>query len=168
MADDERAGAEIVTDPDECHRRSMELLDEIGFPKGVLPLKGLIECGRVQETGFVWMKQKEPSEHFFEETKSLVSYATEVTCYVEKRKMKKMTGVKTKQAFFWVTLTEMTIDEANSRKIYFKTSLGVGRYFPIKAFMTPEEKAKYLEDKAKNEVAGGELKEDDDAMTVNA
>lgn len=116
-----------------------------------MDLKGLIECGRVQSTGFVWMKQSAPSEHYFEGTKSLVSYAKEVTCYVEKYKMTKMTGVKTKQAFFWVTLTEMTIDDPNSRKIYFKTSLGVGRYFPIKAFMTDEEKKKYLEDKARNE-----------------
>ncbi|KAK7304051.1 hypothetical protein RJT34_15058 [Clitoria ternatea] len=53
---------------------SMELVEELGFPKGVLPLKDLV----VGETGFVWMKQKAPSEHFFEGSKTLLSYAVEV------------------------------------------------------------------------------------------
>ena len=57
---------------------------------GVLPLQDLVECGRVRETGFVWMKQKAPYEHFFEGTNTRVSYAVEVTGYVEKFRMKKM------------------------------------------------------------------------------
>lgn len=146
--EDERAGAEIVYDPEECLRQSIDLLDELGFPRGVLPLKDLVECGRVRETGFVWMKQKAPYEHFFEKTNTRVSYATEVTAYVEKLKMKKMTGVKSKQVFLWVPITEMSMDQPSSKKIYFKTPMGIGKSFPVTAFMTDEEKQKYLEEKA--------------------
>ncbi|KNA12808.1 hypothetical protein SOVF_122570 [Spinacia oleracea] len=144
---DERAGAEIVYGPEECQKHSHELLQELGFPKGVMPLKDLVECGRVRETGFVWMKQKAPSEHYFEESKTLTSYAIEVTSYVEKGKMKKMHGVKSKQLLMWITITEMSVDDPCSGKIHFKTAVGIGKSFPITAFMNAEEKAKYLEDK---------------------
>ncbi|XP_071730638.1 uncharacterized protein [Rutidosis leptorrhynchoides] len=144
---DNRAGAEIMYGAEECHRHSIELLDELGFPRGVLPLKDLVECGRVRETGFVWMKTKEPYEHFFEGTNTRVSYATEVTAYIEKCKMKKMTGVKSKQLLMWVPIVEMSMKDENSSTIYFKIPVGVGKSFPVTAFMTDEEKKKYLEDK---------------------
>ncbi|KAL5539727.1 hypothetical protein UlMin_043856 [Ulmus minor] len=143
--EDQRSGAEIVYGADECYRKSIELLEELGFPKGVLPLKNLEECGRVRETGFVWMKQKTPYEHLFETTSTRVSYATEVTAYVEKSRMKKMSGVKSKQMFLWVPITEMCIEDPAKKKILFKTPMGIGRSFPITAFMTEEEKKEYLE-----------------------
>ncbi|XP_009785769.1 uncharacterized protein LOC107799553 [Nicotiana tabacum] len=143
--EDERAGAEIVYGAEECYRHSVEMLQDLGFPKGVLPLKDLEECGYVRETGFVWMKQKAPYEHYFAATKTLVSYAIEVTAYVEKCKMKKMTGVKSKQLFLWVPIVEMSIEDPASKKIYFKTPMGIGKSFPITAFMSEEEKQKYLE-----------------------
>lgn len=142
---DERAGAEIVHGSEECYRHSIDLLEELGFPKGVLPLQDLEECGRVRETGFVWMRQRAPYEHFFVGSNSRVSYAAEVTAYVEKFKMKKMTGVKSKQMFLWVPITEMSIEGPESKKIYFKTPMGIGKSFPLTAFMTEEEKQKFLE-----------------------
>lgn len=142
----ERAGAEIMYGDEGCRRYSIDLLEELGFPKGVLPLKDLVECGRVRKTGFVWMKQKGPYEHFFEETNTRVSYATEVTAYIEKYKMKKMTGVKSKQLLMWVPIVEMSMEDANSHKIYFKIPVGIGKSFPITAFMTEEEKKKYIEE----------------------
>ncbi|GAB4858098.1 hypothetical protein Ancab_016000 [Ancistrocladus abbreviatus] len=148
---EERAGAEIVYGHEECYRHSTELLEELGFPKGVLPLKDLEECGIVRATGFVWMKQKSESEHYFKTTKTLVSYAVEVTAYVDKFRMKRMNGVKSKQLFFWVPVSEMTIEDPASGKIHFKTPLGVGRSFPITAFMTDEEKDKYILEKGKQE-----------------
>ncbi|KAK7411760.1 hypothetical protein VNO78_03198 [Psophocarpus tetragonolobus] len=138
----QREGAEIVYGTEECHKHTMELLEELGFPKGVMPLKELVECGRVRETGFVWMKQKAPSQHFFEETKTLVSYAEEVTAYVEKFKMKKMSGVKSKQVFIWVPIADMSIDGPNGKKLLFKTPMGMGKSFPATAFMTLDEKEK--------------------------
>ncbi|KAI3997234.1 hypothetical protein MKX01_009078 [Papaver californicum] len=141
---DERAGAEIVYGSEACYNQTMEFFQEVGFPKGVLPLKDLVECGRVPETGFVWMKQKSPYEHFFESTSTRVSYSIEVTAYVEKNKMRKMTGVKSKQMFMWVPITEMSIEDPAKKKIYFRTPMGIGRSFPITAFMTEEEKEKFL------------------------
>ncbi|MCL7022494.1 hypothetical protein MKW94_018568 [Papaver nudicaule] len=130
--ENQRAGAEIVYGPEACHNQTMEFFQELGFPKGVLPLKDLVECGRVRETGFVWMKQKTPYEHLFESTNT------------RKNKMRKMTGVKSKQMFMWVPITEMSIEDPAKKKIYFKTPMGIGRSFPITAFMTEEEKEKFL------------------------
>ncbi|KAL1827982.1 hypothetical protein DCAR_0207183 [Daucus carota subsp. sativus] len=149
----ERVGAEVVHGAEACYKQSIELLEELGFPKGVLPLRDLVECGRVSETGFVWMKQKAPYEHFFAATNTRVSYSTEVTAYVEKSKMKRMTGVKSKQLLLWVPIVEMSligdVDDKNS-KIYFKTPMGIGKSFAATAFMDEEEKHKYLLDSGKN------------------
>ncbi|RWV85169.1 hypothetical protein GW17_00053059 [Ensete ventricosum] len=72
-ANEERRGAEIIYGAEECCRHSVKMLEELGFPKGVLPLKNLQECGWVQQTGFVWMKQKVPYEHFFAGTKTRIN-----------------------------------------------------------------------------------------------
>lgn len=142
----ERAGAEIVYGAEECYQHSVNLLKELGFPRGVLPLQDLVECGRVRETGFVWMKQKAPYEHFFAGTNTRVSYAIEVTAYVSKSKMKKMSGVKSKQLLLWVPIVEMSIENpaTEPQKIFFNTPMGIGKSFPLTAFMTEDEKHKYL------------------------
>lgn len=142
---DKRSGAEIVHGAEECFAHSLKLLTDLGFPSGVMPLKDLEECGLVRETGFVWMKQKLPYDHFFKETNTLVRYDSEVTAYVEKGKMKKMTGVRSKQLLLWVPIAEMSIEEPGGDRIYFKTSVGIGRSFPVTAYMDEEEKNKYLE-----------------------
>ncbi|KAF5734361.1 hypothetical protein HS088_TW16G00810 [Tripterygium wilfordii] len=141
---EERSGAEVVHGAEECFRHSIELLEELGFPMGVLPLKDLEECGRVRETGFVWMRQKAPYEHYFVGTGTRVSYATEAMAYVEKGKMKRMSGIKSKQIFIWVPITERSL-ESGGEKIYFKTPMGIGKTFPATAFMTDEEKEKLVE-----------------------
>lgn len=142
---DERAGAEVAYGHEECLRRSVELLKELGFPSGVMPLQELEECGMVKETGFIWMKQKKPYEHFFEATNSRVVYATEVTAYVEKLRMKKMTGVKSKQLLLWVPIAEMSIEDPKGKKICFKTPLGIGKSYPVAAFMAEEEKTQFFD-----------------------
>ncbi|XP_042499200.1 uncharacterized protein LOC122077342 [Macadamia integrifolia] len=142
MATDERAGAEIVTGKEACERFSVELMKEVGFPSGVLPTGELVECGRVRATGFVWWKCKAAYEHFNVATNTKNSYAAETTAYVEKRRMKKMTGCKAKQMMLWVPIAEMYID---GNKISFKSSMGVGKSFPIISFMNEEEKKAYLQ-----------------------
>ena len=140
--DKRKEGGEIVFGAEECYKHTVELLEEMGFPKGVMPMKNLEECGIVKETGFVWMKQKEPFEHFFERTDSLVRYSREVTAYVEKKKMKKMSGVKSRELLLWVPLSEMSIDDPEGLQITFKTSLGIGRSFPRSAFNEEDENLK--------------------------
>ncbi|XP_042484051.1 uncharacterized protein LOC122064422 [Macadamia integrifolia] len=142
MATDERAGAEIVRGKEACERFSAELMKELGFPSGVLPTGELVEYGRVRATGFVWWKCKAAYEHFNVATNTKNSYAAETTAYVEKGRMKKMTGCKAKQMMVWVPIAEMYID---GNKISFKSSMGVGKSFPIISFMNEEEKKAYLQ-----------------------
>ncbi|WOK99000.1 hypothetical protein Cni_G07712 [Canna indica] len=139
-ANESREGAEIIHGADECYRRSLMMLQELGFSKGVLPLKNLEECGWVKETGFMWMKQKEPYEHFFKGTNTRVRFEKEVTLFVEKKRMKKMTGLRSKQVLLWVPIVEMGLNEPDEAKIYFKSAVGIGRSFPVSAFDEEKEK----------------------------
>lgn len=74
---------EYYTGNDMCELKSKELLKEVGLPNGLLPLKDIEECGILRDTGFVWLKQKKKIDHKFEKIGKLVSYAPEVTAYVE-------------------------------------------------------------------------------------
>ncbi|XP_062200967.1 uncharacterized protein LOC133903565 [Phragmites australis] len=135
----EREGAEIITGAEACFAHSKELLKALGFPGGVMPLRGLEECGLVRETGFVWMRQKAPYEHYFQGTGTRVRYDAEVTAYVEDGRMKRMTGVRSKQLMLWVPIAEMSLDGAARDRIYFKSAVGIGRSFPAAAFADEEE-----------------------------
>ncbi|KAK6781796.1 hypothetical protein RDI58_019592 [Solanum bulbocastanum] len=77
--EDEHVEAEIVYGTEECYRSITNLLQDPGFPKGVLPLKYLEGVGYLRKTGFAsWMKKKAPYDHYFTSIKMLVSYATEI------------------------------------------------------------------------------------------
>ncbi|MCD7462513.1 hypothetical protein HAX54_048691 [Datura stramonium] len=139
----EEEGAEIAYGAEECYRRIVKLMQDLGFPRGLLPLKEIEEFGYVCRTGFAWMKQKTPYQHYFTETKTLVRYGIEVTAYMEKGRMKNISGVKSKQLFLWVPAVEMSI--INGNKIDFKSPVGIGKSYPLTAFMTDEEKQMYME-----------------------
>lgn len=134
LGNDQRAGAEIYHGSEMCKQKSMELLAELGLPKGLLPLEELEETGYVKETGFVWLKQKKKTEHQFKKIGKMVQYGAEITAYVEKYKMKKLTGVKSKELILWITISEISIDDPSSGKIYFKSATGIGKSFPVSAF----------------------------------
>ena len=135
-----REGAEVYTGAEVCKEKSMELLSELHLPRGLLPLPTLEEVGYNRATGFVWLRQAKATEHYYKKIKKPVAYATEVTAFVEDRKMKKMTGVKSKELLIWVTLTEMYISDPASGKITFRTPTGLSRTFPVDAFEVEEEK----------------------------
>jgi hypothetical protein len=134
----EREGAEVITGAEACYAHSKEMLQALGFPGGVMPLRALEECGLVRETGFVWMRQKAPYEHYFRGTGTRVRYDAEVTAYVEDGRMKRMTGVRSKQVMLWVPIVEMSLEGAARDKIYFKSNVGIGRSFPAAAFADEE------------------------------
>ncbi|MQI32384.1 DUF538 domain-containing protein, partial [Escherichia coli] len=100
------------------------------LPNGLLPLEDMEECGYDRESGFVWLKQKKSSTHKFEKIGKLVSYAPEVTAYVEFGKIKKLTGVKAKELLLWVTLNEICLEDPPTGKLTFKTPTGLFRTFP--------------------------------------
>lgn len=92
----------------------------------------------MREAGFVWLKQKKKTEHLFKKIGKVVQYGEEISCYVEQHKMKKVTGVKSKELLLWITVSEMSINDASSGKIYFKSAAGIGKSFPASAFETEE------------------------------
>ncbi|KAF9669837.1 hypothetical protein SADUNF_Sadunf13G0006000 [Salix dunnii] len=133
-----KSKAEVYYGDEMGKEKSQELLKEVGLPNGLLPLHDIIECGIVRETGFVWLKQKKSINHKFEKIGRLVSYGTEVTAYVEPKKIKKLTGVKTKELLVWITLCDISRDDSPDGKMTFKTTTGLFRTFPASAFEVEE------------------------------
>ncbi|XP_014512638.1 uncharacterized protein LOC106771214 [Vigna radiata var. radiata] len=145
-----KAKSEVYHGDELCQEKTKLLLKEVGLPNGLLPLKDIEECGYEKESGFVWLKQKKSINHKFEKIGKLVSYATEITAYVEVGKIKKLTGVKAKELLVWVTLCEIFVDDPPTGKITFKTPSSLFRTFPVSAFVI-EEPVKELKNKEENE-----------------
>ncbi|OAY81478.1 uncharacterized protein LOC109713379 [Ananas comosus] len=129
-----RQGAEVVRGDAVCKKKTVEMLEELDLPKGLFPLEDMEEFGYNREAGFVWLIQKKKKEHTFKKIKQVVSYATEVTAFVEKGKLKKITGVKTKELLLWLTVVEVYIADPSSGKITFKTGTGLSDSFAVSAF----------------------------------
>lgn len=137
---------ELKAKADEIHygdKTSQEktrfLLKEVGLPNGLLPLKDIIECGYIKETGFVWLKQKKSITHKFQKIGKQVSYAKEVTANVEKNRVKNLTGVKAKEVLVWLTLSEIYVDDPPTGNITFQIPVGLSRAYPVDAFEVEEE-----------------------------
>ncbi|RZR83787.1 hypothetical protein BHM03_00010509 [Ensete ventricosum] len=81
-----------------CKKKSVEPLTLLHLPKGLLPLEGMEEVGYNRATGFVWLKQRKATNHVFKTIEKAVSYAAEVTAFVEDRRMSRMTGYRTQGA----------------------------------------------------------------------
>ncbi|XP_037412180.1 uncharacterized protein LOC119275438 [Triticum dicoccoides] len=130
----QREGAEVYHGAALCAEKAVELLAETNMPLGLLPLADIEEVGYNRATGFVWLRQKKALTHTFKQIGRQVSYGTEVTAFVEDCKMKRMTGVKSKELLIWITLCDMYIEKDDPSKITFKTPTGLGRTFPVSAF----------------------------------
>ncbi|KAK8260695.1 hypothetical protein V6Z11_D13G135900 [Gossypium hirsutum] len=128
------SASEVYRGDEICQVKSKSLQEEMGMPRGLLPLKDIEECGYVKETGFVWLKQKKSITHKFEKIGKPVSYATEVTAVIEKNRIKKLNGVKSKELLIWVTLSDIYVDDPATGKITFKTPAGLSRSYPVSAF----------------------------------
>ncbi|KAM0887766.1 hypothetical protein ACQ4PT_028788 [Festuca glaucescens] len=138
IADSHRAGAEVVKGHDICKKHAMELLEEVGLPRGLLALSDIEEFGYNRTSRFMWIVQKKKNEHTFKKIKQTISYATEVTAFVEKGKMMKVTGVKTKEMFLWLSLVEVYVVESSAGKLTFKTGSGLSKTFDAEAFALDE------------------------------
>ncbi|TVU07452.1 hypothetical protein EJB05_47509, partial [Eragrostis curvula] len=124
-------GSEIVKGDANCRKKCIELLEELGLPKGLLPLKDIQEFGYNRATGFMWLVKV---EHTFKKIKQTVSYATEVTAFTEKGKLRKITGVKTKELMLWLSVVEVYIADMTPEKATFKTGTGLSDSFDATAF----------------------------------
>ncbi|GJN35212.1 hypothetical protein PR202_gb23961 [Eleusine coracana subsp. coracana] len=134
IPDDVRAKAEIYVGDAAGQEKTRFLLQETGLPSGLLPLRDIIECGYVEETGFVWLKQRRKVDHYFAKAGRHVSYGTEVSAIAEPGRLRKITGVKAKEMLIWVSLHEICLDEPPSGKLVCKAIGGLSRSFPVEAF----------------------------------
>ncbi|XP_072957372.1 uncharacterized protein [Typha angustifolia] len=131
---DHSEGAEIFQGDILCKNKSIEMLEELSLPKGLLPLEDIEEFGYNRAAGFIWFVQKKKKDHTFKKIKQVVSYAPEVTAFVEKGKLKKITGVKTREMMLWLTVVEVFIENPTLGKITFKTGTGLSDSFNLSAF----------------------------------
>ncbi|XP_061352460.1 uncharacterized protein LOC133297353 isoform X1 [Gastrolobium bilobum] len=109
--------AEIYVGEEVCKQKTLLLLDEILLPRGLLPLEDIIEMGYNRITGFVWLKQRQKKVHRFDAIGRTVSYETVVTAFVDEHRMRRVTGVKTKELFIWVTISEIFVDDPSSGRV---------------------------------------------------
>ncbi|KAL5577225.1 hypothetical protein UlMin_018924 [Ulmus minor] len=134
-----REDAEIYHGEALCKQKSHQLLEEMSLPRGLLPLDDLVEVGYNRTTGFVWLRQKKKKDHRFRSIGRTVSYDNEVTAFVEERRMRRLTGVKSKELLIWVTISDIYINDSDLTRITFANPTGISRSFPFSAFELQEE-----------------------------
>ncbi|KAK8629282.1 hypothetical protein V6N13_078129 [Hibiscus sabdariffa] len=140
-----RENDEICYEEDVCKQKFLELLEEISFPKGILPVE-IIEFGRNRTTGFVWMKLKNKKQHKFKQINKVVSYDREISFFVENGSISKLTGVKRKELFIWVRISSMFIEDPSSGNISFAVPGGLKAQLPISAFELEEDEKRNSKD----------------------
>ncbi|KAK3206912.1 hypothetical protein Dsin_020958 [Dipteronia sinensis] len=132
----EKEGGTVVKGHNEGIKMASALLEEFELPAGLLPLADVIEVGFVRSTGYMWILQKKKVEHNFKMISKLVSYDTDITGYVNKKKIKKLKGVKAKELILWPPVNEIIVDDPPTGKIHFKSLAGITKTFPVEAFAT--------------------------------
>ena len=130
----EREGATVNKGHEEGMKMAVSLLQEYELPAGLLPLENVGEVGFVKGTGYMWIVQKKKVEHQFKLISKLVSYDSEITGYISKKKIKKLKGVKAKELMLWPPVSEITVDDPPTGKIHFKSLAGITKTFPVEAF----------------------------------
>ncbi|KAL0398473.1 UNVERIFIED_CONTAM: hypothetical protein Sradi_2190600 [Sesamum radiatum] len=105
----QKEGGIVKNGHEEGLKMAISLLEEFELPKGLLPLADVIEVGFVRSTGYMWIQQKKKVEHNFKMISKLVSYDTQITGYVEKKRIKKLKGVKAKELMLWPPVSEIML-----------------------------------------------------------
>ncbi|XP_057463924.1 uncharacterized protein LOC130753791 [Actinidia eriantha] len=102
----EKEGGVVKKGHDEGIKMGVSLLEEFGLPMGLLPLADVVEVGFVRDTGYMWIVQKKKVEHSFKVISKLVIYDTDITGYVEMKRIKKLKGVKAKELLLWPPVSD--------------------------------------------------------------
>ncbi|XP_078434517.1 uncharacterized protein LOC144705625 [Wolffia australiana] len=137
--DAHREGAEICRGDELCRQKTIQLLEELNMPRGLLPIQNVEEIGINRRTGFVWLRQKKALNYTFRKAGRLVSFGAEVTGFVEDRRMRQVTGVKSKELLMWISLGEFYVDPKDITKITFRTPVGLSKTYPASAFELEEQ-----------------------------
>ncbi|KAK9075645.1 hypothetical protein SSX86_003971 [Deinandra increscens subsp. villosa] len=133
MADPKQGGT-VKKGHEEGVKFAVSILEEYGLPLGLLPLADVTEVGFVKTTGYMWILQAKKVEHNFKLIKKHVSYDTEITGYVEKKRIKKLKGVKAKELMLWPPVNDIIVEDPPTGKIQFKSLAGITKVFPDEAF----------------------------------
>lgn len=129
-----RENAIIVTGDEAIKQKAAELTKNAFLPSGLIPLGEIVEIGHNPVTGFFWTIRKKKLEYFNKKINKKSTFDTEVTAFIEERRMRKITGVKSKELMIWVSITDIRIDDPASGKIIFTATAGITKTFPISAF----------------------------------
>ncbi|KAL3741702.1 hypothetical protein ACJRO7_017210 [Eucalyptus globulus] len=130
----EKEGGIVKKGHEEGMKMAVSILAEFELPLGLLPLAEVVEVGFVRSTRYMWIVQKKKVEHSFKMVSKLVSYDTGITGYVEKKRIKKLKGVKAKELILWPPVSEITVDDPPTGKIHFKSLAGITKTLPVEAF----------------------------------
>ncbi|XVF25474.1 hypothetical protein REPUB_Repub13aG0215400 [Reevesia pubescens] len=136
-----REGAEIYHGAALCKQKTQELLDNFHLPKTLMPLNNLVEVGYNRTTGFIWLKQQKTYKYCFESL-GASSYGAEITAFLEDGRMRKLTGVKSKEMMIWITLSDIYVEHKDPTKIAFATPMGLSKSFPLTVFEAEPEEMK--------------------------
>lgn len=128
----------IVVSGDEALEKSIDIMESYGLPGGLMGVTDVLEAGIVEESGQVWIKQKSESQHYYKKADRHVRFSTNITCKMEKMKMKNIKGVKVRDMIFWVPVNEIEVDEKNPDKLYIRSIGGLTRTFPVEYFTKGE------------------------------
>ncbi|XP_042477547.1 uncharacterized protein LOC122058901 [Macadamia integrifolia] len=131
-----REKAKIFLSEELCKKKSIELLEEMKLPNNLLPVNEMEEMGINKEDGFFWLKLKKAQRYRFPKVGETL-YATEISGFIEPRRLKDLKGVTAKELMLTFTITEIYIEDPSTGKISFKTSSGLSRQHPISCFELP-------------------------------
>ncbi|GLJ25790.1 hypothetical protein SUGI_0493820 [Cryptomeria japonica] len=118
--------------------KAIEVIETYDLPGGLLPLENVYEAGINEDTGDVWIKQKAEVKHHFKKADKHVQYSPDISCKMEKKKMKDIKGVKAKDMLVWVPVNEIYVDDSTPPKIHFKSIAGLSRTFPVEYYARGE------------------------------
>ncbi|CAL5336025.1 unnamed protein product [Camellia sinensis] len=130
----EKEGGIVKKGHEDGLKMAVSILEEFELPLGLLPLVNVIEVGFVKSTGYMWIVQEKQVEHEFKTISKLVSYDSNIHGYVEKKRIKKLKGVKAKELVLWPPVSEISVDDPPTGKIHFKSLAGITKTFPVEAF----------------------------------
>ncbi|XP_050367543.1 uncharacterized protein LOC126785907 [Argentina anserina] len=136
-----RNEAEIYQGEAVCKQKFNELWEEFCLPKGVLR-SDIEEMGHHRPSGFVWLKQKKKKEHKFKSIDKTIVYGPELTMFVEKGKIKKLTGCDNKEMCFRISVSEICFKDPALEKLSFKTSTGLSGTYLASEFQDEDDENK--------------------------
>lgn len=133
MIETQSKAAEVYCGPI-CRERVDEMLDEFLVPRCVfLGLGQIEEFGFNRSTGFYWLKQKTKTERKVDKVGTCY-YDTQLSGFIEPRRLSKITGAKGKELFLTLTVSEILVGVPSSDKVKFISTTGIYRVHPVAAF----------------------------------